>query len=585
MYKESIVYNQEAAKHLSSAAIKNIEIWQTDQKYKEFWPSIDKLIKDENWSELEDSFFKILEFGTAGRRGKVGAGCNRINTITIGESVQALANYLRQVVLETSHSVVIAYDTRNSSLELARLAASVLAENNIQALLFSQYRSTPELSFAVRHLKTSAGIVISASHNPPQDNGIKIYWSDGAQISAPHDKNLMVLATEVSEFRAGNFEDNLRLGKIQLIDHQVDDAYIETNAKLSLLDNHQINIVYSPLHGTGTTNFLKTIIRAGFNNISLVESQMVADGNFPTIIDHKPNPENLNANELAIEQLLSTKYDVAFTTDPDADRICAMSLEKNGEVKSFTGNETAILVADYILKQKSERGQLDGRQYVVKTAVTTDALNALAQKYQVPIFDNMLVGFKYIGKTIERESQLNKEFIAGFEESLGQLVGSQTRDKDAATGGLMIAELAADLKVQGKTLGEKLNEIYQEIGHFYEKTLALEFPGADGFDKMAQTMASARSGQLDFSQTAVLDYLSLVKTDVENNAISSIDCIGAGNVVVFEFEHDHRKRITIRPSGTEPKLKIYIQWFAGSDDNFENKLEEILNNFKERILN
>ena len=585
MHKESIVYNQEAVKHLSSVAIKNIEIWQTDQKYKEFWPTIDKLIKDENWSELEDSFFKILEFGTAGRRGKVGAGCNRINTITIGESVQALANYLRQVVPETSHSVVIAYDTRNSSLELARLAASVLAENNIQALLFSQYRSTPELSFAVRHLKTSAGIVISASHNPPQDNGIKVYWSDGAQISAPHDKNLMALATEVSEFRAGNFDDNLRLGKIQLIDHQVDDAYIETNAELSLSDNRQINIVYSPLHGTGTTNFLKTLTKAGFNNISLVESQMAADGGFSTISDHKPNPENIKANKLAIEQLLATEYDVAFTTDPDADRICAMSLEKNGEVKSFTGNETAILVADYILNQKSNLGQLDGQKYIVKTAVTTDALNALAQKYQVPIFDNMLVGFKYIGKTIERESQLNKEFIAGFEESLGQLVGSQTRDKDAATGGLMLAELAAVLKAQGKTLGEKLNEIYQGIGYFYEKTLALEFPGADGFDKMAQTMASARSGQLDFSQTAVLDYLSLIKTDAENNATSSIDCIEPGDVVVFEFEHDHRKRITVRPSGTEPKLKIYIQWFAGNDGNFEDKLEDILNNFKERILN
>ena len=434
---------------LSESAFKNLQKWLLDEKYRDFTAEILDLIKNEDWVELEDAFFKILELGTAGRRGKVGAGSNRINLFTISESVQALANYLKSLNIN-SPSVAIAWDVRNSSLELSRRCAEILAANNIEVFYFDDPRSTPELSFTVRNLKTSAGIVISASHNPPEDNGIKIYWNDGAQISAPHDKKLMKIAKNIEEFKTGDFDEFVKNGKIKILSEENDYFYIKANAKLSLSKNRNAKIVFSPIHGAGTTNLLKTLQFAGFENIILVNDQMNFDGNFSTLQDRKPNPENLSANKMAILKLRKEQADIALTTDPDADRICVMSLEKNGEVRSFSGNQTAILVADYILSKKRKNRNkyaklyFGSRDFICKSFVTTDMLNILAKKYGVKIYDDLLVGFKFIGKKISQKEALGEKFIAGFEESLGGLVGLQARDKDAATIGLMIAELASE---------------------------------------------------------------------------------------------------------------------------------------------
>lgn len=323
-----------AENHLSKSAFENLKIWFFDERYKEFHTEIEKLIIDEKWEELEESFFKVLEFGTAGRRGKVGVGPNRINLITISESAQALADYLK-LKKEHNLSVAIGWDVRNSSKKLSRRCAEVLAANQIKVFYFDYPRSTPELSFAVRELKASAGIVISASHNPPQDNGIKVYWNDGAQVSSPNDENIMKIAQNIKDIKIGNFEELKQSGKIQILGKEIDEKYINTNTKLSVGKNRNAKIVFSPIHGTGSTNLLQTLKSAGFKDIVLVDEQMNFDGDFSTLPDKKPNPENLSANKMAIKKLRQVCANIALTTDPDADRICVMSLEKNGEVRSF----------------------------------------------------------------------------------------------------------------------------------------------------------------------------------------------------------------------------------------------------------
>lgn len=577
-----------AENHLSKSAFENLKIWFFDERYKEFHTEIEKLIIDEKWEELEDPFFKVLEFGTAGRRGKVGAGPNRINLMTISESAQALADYLK-LKKEHSLSVAIGWDVRNSSKELSQRCAEVLAANQIKVFYFDSPRSTPELSFTVRELKTSAGIVISASHNPPQDNGIKVYWNDGAQVSSPNDKNLMKIAQNIKDIKIGNFEELKQSGKIQILSEEIDEKYINTNTKLSVGKNRNAKIVFSPIHGTGSTNLLRTLKSAGFKDIILVDEQMNFDGDFSTLPDKKPNPENLSANKMAIKKLKQTRADIALTTDPDADRICVMSLEKNGEVRSFSGNQSAILTADYLLSKihdkinKYENLYFKDRRFICKSFVTTDALNALAKKYGIKIYDDLMVGFKFIGKKILQKELEGEIFIAGFEESLGGLVGDQTRDKDAATIGLIISELASDLQKENKTLGEKLDEIYSEIGFFTEKTESIEFSGSGGFNKMQEIMQKVKSGEKTFGATKIKDFESLIETNVATGEKSKFNMLEGGNAVSFEFMKPEN-RITIRPSGTEPKIKIYAQWLFDKKEDCA-KIEEIITDFKRRILN
>ena len=572
---------------ISKNAFENLKKWLLNEKYKSFHKEILSLINDENWQELEDSFFKVLEFGTAGRRGKVGVGSNRINLITISESAQALADYLKELKIK-NRSVVIGWDVRNSSSELSKRCAEILAANDIRVFYFDSPRSTPELSFTVRDLKASAGIVISASHNPPEDNGIKIYWSDGAQVSSPHDKNLMKIAQNVGNFTVGDFSDFVKNGNIEILGEKNDQNYIDINVKLSLSKERNVRIIFSPIHGTGSTNLLKTLKNAGFKNIELVEEQMEFDGSFSTLIDRKPNPENFSANKLAILRLKKSQADIALTTDPDAVRICVMSLEKNGEVRVFSGNQTAILVADYILsknqKLKNKYAELyfGQRDFICKSFVTTDMLNVLAEKYDVKIYDDLMVGFKFIGKKILQKESLGEKFLVGFEESLGGLVGDQTRDKDAATIGLMISELAAELKLKNQTLGEKLDQIYAKNGYFVEKTESVEFVGAEGFEKMQEIMRKIQSGDIDFGASRIRDFQNLIEKDFVKNSIQSFEMLEGGNAVSFEFG-EKMKRITIRPSGTEPKMKIYTQWlFKKAEDRVE--IEQILEEFKEKIL-
>jgi phosphomannomutase len=553
---------------LSSGAIENITKWLTEPKYSEYKAELESLIESGEWKALEDAFFQVIEFGTGGRRGKTGIGSNRINKITVGESAQALCEYASSFDSDAAtKGIVIAFDTRITSPELSRVAAEVVVANGFKVYIFNSFRSTPELSFAVRHLGCAAGIVISASHNPPSDNGFKAYWSDGGQLVSPHDKGVLAMAEKVTEIKTTNYNKAVTDGKINVIGREVDDAYIAAASAEALGTDREIAIVYSPLHGTGQTNVLPVLREVGFQNISPVISQMVPDGNFPTIPSGKPNPEEKEANDLAVAQLLSEFADIAITNDPDADRIGVMVRQPDNSVIYLSGNQSAILAVDYSLKKLKARNELTPNNYIAKTIVTTDMLNVLANYYGVKIYDNMLIGFKYIGELIGKKENTNEKFIIGGEESYGLLKGTYARDKDSATGALPLAEYAAELKKGGKTLYDRLLELYMQHGLYAERLNEIRCTGPTGFDQMQRIMEglrkSAKQNVGEHSATAILDYLSLERTDIASGQVTPIDC-QSGNVIVLEFG-DTRNRITIRPSGTEPKLKFYIQWYRDYD--------------------
>ena len=550
--------------HLSSSTIKNISKWLDEPKYNEYKPELEMMIQAEQWQQLEDAFFKIIEFGTGGRRGKTGIGSNRINKVTIGESAQALCEYAKSFDEDSSKKgIVIAYDTRLTSKELSLFTAQVVAANGFKAYLFDNFRSTPELSFAVRHLGCAAGIVISASHNPPSDNGFKAYWSDGGQLVYPHDKGVLKLAEKITDIKIIDYDQAVSNGQIILISQEVDEAYIAAASAEALGSDRDINIVYSPLHGTGLTSVLPVLRTVGFEHISEVTTQMIPDGNFPTIESGKPNPEERSANDMAVAQLMSESADIAITNDPDADRI-GIIIRQNNEPVYLNGNQAAVLVTDYVLKQLQSSFHLTKDHYIVKTIVTTDMLNAITSYYGATIYSNLLIGFKYIGELIYKKEITDEIFVLGCEESYGLLKGSYCRDKDAATGALPLAEYAAELKKDGKTLYDRLLELYVQHGIYAERLDTMYCLGSTGFEKMQNIMNHLRKNTPktvgEYKVSAVYDYESLIKTDLVDGKTSAIDC-QSGNVIVLEFG-DVRNRITIRPSGTEPKLKFYIQWFS-----------------------
>lgn len=551
-----------AAEHLSENAINNINDWLTQPKYAAYRLELEQLINDENWQELEDSFFKVLEFGTAGRRGTTGVGSNRINRVTIGESAQALCEYMREADSNAPEKgIVIAYDTRLSSPELSRFTAQVCAANGFKTYIFDSFRSTPELSFSVRHLGAAAGIVISASHNPPADNGFKAFWSDGGQLVAPHDKGVLAKAAALTEVKNTDYDEAVAEGRIISIDPSVDEAYIQAVVHQAEGTERGIKIAYSPLHGAGQTNVLPSLKAAGFTDISVVEAQMVPDGNFPTIDNGRPNPEDKAANDRVVAQMVAEKADIAITNDPDADRIGVMVRTDDGPVY-LTGNQSAILATEYALKKLQQKGALTPKHFIAKTIVTTDMLTAIAEKYGVKAYGNLLVGFKYIGELILKKEQEGETFVIGGEESFGLLKGDYARDKDGATGALPLAEYAAELKQEGKTLYDRLLELFAEHGLYIERLDNVVCPGANGFEKMQAIMQQLRTDPPtkigNYDVTAMLDYAELTRKDLATGATSAIDCV-KGNVVVLELG-DERRRITVRPSGTEPKIKFYVQW-------------------------
>lgn len=562
---------------LSKQAIHNINKWLTEPKYSEYRSELEEMIAGQRWQDLEDAFFKVIEFGTGGRRGTTGIGSNRINRVTIGESAQALCEYAKTFDENASKKgVVIACDTRLSSPELSEYAASVCAANGFKTYIFDSFRSTPELSFAVRELEAAVGIVISASHNPPADNGFKAYWSDGGQLVYPHDKGVLEKASGIPKINQIDFGQAVKDGKIIIISRKVDDAYVDAAANQSEGDKRDVSIVYSPLHGAGQTNVLPVLKKAGFKNISVVEEQMVPDGNFPSIENGKPNPEERAANDRAVAQLLAEDADIAITNDPDADRIGV--IVRQGDLPVYlSGNQSAVLATEYSLRKLSEKSKLSSKHFIAKTIVTTDMLDAIADKYGIKTYGDMLIGFKYIGELLLNKESTDEIFVTGCEESYGLLKGNYARDKDGATGALPLAEYAAELKLEDKTLYDRLLELYKEYGLYLERLDTIICPGASGFEQMRLMMADLRANPPskinDYPVSAILDYKSLERRQINSGEITPIDCV-SGDVVVLEFG-DKRRRITVRPSGTEPKLKFYIQWYSDTKTDIQSEYDDL----------
>jgi len=527
-----------------------------------------KRLLDENSDELIDSFYKDLEFGTGGLRGIMGVGSNRMNKYTVGMATQGLANYLKNKYgNEQELSIAIAYDCRNNNTYFEGITSDVLTANGIKVYIFDALRPTPELSYAVRHFKCQSGIVITASHNPKEYNGYKVYGDDGAQLVSPDDKAVIDEVRKIASIDDVKFEGNANL-KVQIGD-ELDNLYITDIKSISLnpkIINKQkdIKIVYTPIHGTGVNLVPMALKAIGFNNIINVEEQDIVDGNFPTVIS--PNPEEPEALKMAIAKAKQENADLVMASDPDADRVGVAYRNKDGEFELLNGNQTATLLFYYILKQWKEKNKLTGNEFIVKTIVTSELLIDIANKYSVDSYD-VLTGFKYIAEII-REQEGKKQFILGGEESYGYLIGDFVRDKDAVASCCFIAETYAWAVENNKTIDDLLSEIYQEFGFYLESLKSVVRKGKAGADEIIEMMKNYRLNppkSINNSKViCIKDYDLQKKKDIINNTEEEIN-MPKSNVIQF-FTEDGSK-ITVRPSGTEPKIKFYF----GVKDNLENK--------------
>ncbi len=538
--------------------IKRANIWLEGNYDNDTKQEIKDLIKT-NPKEVIDAFYRNLEFGTGGLRGVMGAGTNRMNRYTVGMATQGLANYLKKMFPKKDLiKIAIAYDSRINNTFFTNTTADVMSANGIKVYMFDALRPTPELSFAIRYLGCQAGIVITASHNPPEYNGYKVYWDDGGQLVNPHDKNVIEEVNKIKDIDDVSFERNEDL--IELIGETIDIEYIKLIKALSLSPEiiekqNDLKIVYTPIHGTGVKLVPECLKAFGFKNVYNVPEQDISDGNFPTV--KSPNPEEPEALSMAMKKAKEVNANLVMATDPDSDRVgIAVKNEKN-EFVLLNGNQTATLLIYYLLKKWKENGKLTGNEYIVKTIVTSEILKDMAIKSDVEYFDT-LTGFKYIAEIL-RLNEGKKQFIGGGEESYGYLVGDFVRDKDAVISCCMIAETAAWAADQGKTLYELLPDIYKEFGYYKERLTSIVRKGKEGAEDIQQMMDDYRSKppkSINGSAMVMIkDYLSGKAIDLKNNTESAID-LPKSNVLQFFLEDG--SKISVRPSGTEPKIKFYF---------------------------
>jgi phosphoglucomutase len=514
---------------------------------------------ENNPSELTDAFYRDLEFGTGGLRGVMGAGTNRMNKYTFGMATQGLANYLLKM-FPNVHPVkaAISFDSRNNSKLFAKITAEVFAANGFQVYLFDDLRPTPELSFAIRHLKCQTGVMITASHNPKEYNGYKAYWDDGAQMIAPHDVNVIAEVQKITSVDDVKWKGNS--GNIVEIGKEIDEVYLDCISGLSLSPDinrlqKDLKIVYTPLHGCGRKLVPDILKRYGFDNVTLVKEQMIADGNFPTV--RSPNPEEQDAMNLALQKANEINADLVMATDPDADRVGIALKNDKGKFVLLNGNQTAAILFYYILGRWKEKKKLTGKEFIVSTIVTTELLKRIAEKFKVEYFE-CLTGFKFIADVIRRqEGKMN--YIVGGEESFGYLVGDFVRDKDAVSACALIAEATAWMANQGKTLFDLLITINQELGFYKEQLFSVTKKGKTGAEDIQKMMLDYRNeppAEINNSKVIMIkDYLLLIEKDMITGKEKVID-LPKSNVLQFFLEDG--SRISVRPSGTEPKIKYYF---------------------------
>jgi len=552
---------------MNNTVQKNIEEWSKHPFSEEIHDEIN-LLKN-NMDILSDAFYKNLEFGTGGMRGLMGVGTNRINKYTIGKNTQGISNFINKNINDNK-SVVIAYDCRNNSVNLARVVANVFSANNIKVYLFSSLRPTPELSFAVRELNCSCGIVLTASHNPPEYNGYKVYWEDGGQIVPPID-NLLINDIEKVKFKDINFNSNDEL--IEIIDEKIDNLFIEKCIKNGLntkLKNRAINkIIFTALHGTSTTIIQKLLKKAGYRNISYVESQMVADGNFSTV--ESPNPEEVKSLDLALKLGLAKNADMIIGTDPDADRLGVAVRDLNNNLFLLNGNQLMVLMFDYILKMKKSDKVLNKNYFVASTIVSTPMIKNIAKYYNVDC-KLSLTGFKWIAKMIEDFP--DQKFIIGGEESFGLMIGDDVRDKDALTASLAAYEMMSYYKENKSSVFEELVKLYCRHGFYKEKLVSIVKKGQKGQEEIENLINGFRNRPLEFISDSRVKYFCDYSSSVKKNIIKgTTEEINLPKSNVIEFESVDGYKIILRPSGTEPKIKMYVS--LNSDLNNIDQFESV----------
>lgn len=557
---------------------KKVQEW-LEGNYDEETKSKIKELQQNDPKELEDAFYKNLEFGTGGLRGIMGVGTNRMNKYTVGMATQGYANYLKQCFKDVK--VVVGHDVRNNSRKFAEITAGIFAANGIKVFLFEAIRPTPELSFAIRKLGCQGGVVITASHNPREYNGYKAYWNDGAQMVPPHDKNVIKEVekiTTLEEVKWQGHEEN-----ITLIGKEMDEAYIAMVKSLSVnpeacKKQHDLKIVYTPVHGTGIMLVPQTLAAYGFDNVHIVEEQAMPDGNFPTVI--YPNPEEKETMSIGLKTAQRLDADILLGTDPDADRVGVGLKDNHGEWVLLNGNQTAMLAFNYMIEARKKMGVAKPNDMVIKTIVTTEMIDEIAAKNNIACY-NTLTGFKWISELI-REKENNENYIIGGEESFGLMIGNEIRDKDSVSAVAIICEMAAVEKENGRTLFEKMMELYKEYGFYYEDLVSITKKGMEGSKEIAAMMEGYRlnpPSEIAGSKVVeIWDYELKTKKNLINGAVEPL-ATHKSNVLQFFLEDG--SKISARPSGTEPKIKFYFSVNEPLPDTAQ--FDEVLARLKNKI--
>ena len=539
-------------------------------------------IKDDE-KEIEDRFYQELEFGTAGLRGIIGAGTNRMNKYTVGKATQGLANYILEQGTQEK-GVAISYDSRKMSKEFSLQTALILNANGIKTYLFENLRPVPELSFAVRELKCTAGIMITASHNPPKYNGYKVYWDDGAQIVAPRDKEIIEKVrnvTDYSEIKEITKKEAEEKGLFKIVGTEMDDKYIAKlkslilNPEIVKKQGENLKVVYTPLHGTGNTIAERLLREIGIKNLYVVPEQKEPDGNFPTV-DY-PNPEDPKAFKLALELAKKVDADVVLATDPDADRLGIFAKDsKTGEYKDYTGNMSALLIAEYRISQMQEKGMLPQDGMMIKTIVSSNLTDAIANNYGLHLYE-VLTGFKNIGAIMRKEEENNgKKYVFGFEESYGCLIGDYARDKDGIAAVMALCEAACYYMEKGFTLWDQMINIYEKYGYYKETQVAIVREGSKGAKEIENMMTSTRNKDVEkIGNYKVLKFKDIDKDYVKDMVTGEITKSGLPKSNVLYYELEDNSWCCVRPSGTEPKIKLYMGIKADTEKEADRKLEEL----------
>jgi phosphomannomutase len=548
---------------ISETATENIRAWLTQSRYQDYQRELLQHIQQEKWQALDDAFWTIIPFGTGGRRGRMyPIGSNAINDRTIGESAQGLANYVREFTGRTEGlSCAIAYDTRHRSRHFTELCAGIMVAAGFKVYLLDDYRATPQLSFAVRYKNCDCGIMVTASHNPPSDNAVKVYWSNGAQVLPPHDQAIIDRVMTCQEIVSIPFAEALANNQIEIVTDEVDAAYLDAASACSFDGPRDAKILYTPLHGVGSAAVVPLLQRDGFEAVQIYEPHREPSGDFPNVPGHVSNPENKAVFEAPIEHARASGFDLILATDPDCDRIgCAapISPDTRGPWRTFSGNEIGAMLTEYVLSRRAIEGTLSPDHYVVKTLVTSELTRRIAEHYGVRCEGDLLVGFKYIAQVMDQKGP--ELFVFGTEESHGYLIGQYCRDKDGAVASMLMSELVAALKSEGRSLHEYLCDLYRKHGYHREELINLVMEGSEGMAAIKRLMQAFRDNPpeslAELRVKQIRDYQAGETTQTSSNVKSTL-AGPKGNLVILDLE-DEGNYVAVRPSGTEPKIKLYV---------------------------